>query len=128
LGLGQQFLGLPASLSLSSHGTHPSDSHWGKSALVTAAGRRTVPLHRRPHREAADHLGQRVDDAGDRDWTRVVERHTTVDGRLSTYDATNTELWVSHRPTRAAEGQLAIQSDGNLVIYSKGWQQLWAIR
>ena len=52
----------------------------------------------------------------------------TADGRLSTYDATDTELWVSHRPTRAAEGQLAIQSDGNLVIYSKDWQHLWAIR
>jgi hypothetical protein len=52
----------------------------------------------------------------------------TADGRLSTYDATNTELWVSHRPTRSAQGQLAIQSDGNLVIYSKDWQHLWAIR
>jgi hypothetical protein len=52
----------------------------------------------------------------------------TADGRLSTYDATATELWVSHRPTRATEGQLAIQSDGNLVIYSKDWQHLWAIR
>jgi hypothetical protein len=52
----------------------------------------------------------------------------TADGRLSTYDATDTELWVSHRPTQAAEGQLAVQSDGNLVIYSKDWQPLWAIR
>jgi transcriptional regulator with XRE-family HTH domain len=52
----------------------------------------------------------------------------TADGRLSTYDAANTELWVSHRPTQSAEGQLAVQSDGNLVIYSKDWQHLWAIR
>ncbi|MDR7320720.1 MULTISPECIES: helix-turn-helix domain-containing protein [Catenuloplanes] len=52
----------------------------------------------------------------------------TADGRLSTYDVTNTELWASHRPARATEGQLAIQSDGNLVIYSKDWQHLWAIR
>ena len=52
----------------------------------------------------------------------------TADGRLSTYDATDTELWASHRPARAAESQLAIQADGNLVIYSKDRQHLWAIR
>jgi transcriptional regulator with XRE-family HTH domain len=60
--------------------------------------------------------------------TRTDRAVFTVDGRLSTYDATNTELWASHRPTRAVEAQLAIQSDGNLVIYSKDWQHLWAIR
>jgi len=42
------------------------------------------------------------------------------------FQTTGTRLWTSRTHEETSGSHLAIQADGNVVVYSQGWNVLWA--